>query len=185
MASSLLLFHSILMNPTYARFLYSIYLSKILLHFQDSVVLSSPLYLQGVWKIFLGWSGHSCCLEIVYSVVISFYFSGFCSYSLFQFFHYQCKNFSSQPIFWYSPSFSFSLSFFYLLANHASILIRSFLNLLISPSIRYFQKGSCFLFAVDFLMPNSSLAILIAACVTFLQCPSPVVFTYSNTFFIW
>ena len=37
-------------------------------------------------------------LKLFYSVVISLYFSGFSSYSLFQFFHYQCKSFSSQPI---------------------------------------------------------------------------------------
>ena len=37
-------------------------------------------------------------LKLFYSVVISFDFSGFFTYSLFQFFHYQCKLFSSQPI---------------------------------------------------------------------------------------
>ena len=45
MASSLLLCQSI-MNPAYARLLYSIFLSKMLLHLQHSVVLSPLLYLQ-------------------------------------------------------------------------------------------------------------------------------------------
>ena len=37
-------------------------------------------------------------LKLFCSAAVSFYFSGFCSYSLFQFFHYECKLFSSQPI---------------------------------------------------------------------------------------
>ena len=48
------------------------------------------------------------------------------------------------PYFWSCQSFSFSLYFFHLPANHASILIGSFLNLLISLRILLFQKGSLF-----------------------------------------
>ena len=86
------------------------------------------------------------------------------------------------PYFWSSQSFSFFLSFFHLPANHASILLRSFLNQLISLRILLFQKGSFFFFAFDFFMPTSK--ILIAAGMTFLQCVRPVIFTCSNTLFI-
>ena len=40
----------------------------------------------------------SVFLKLIYFVVISFYFSYFCSYSLFHPFHYQCNSFPSQPI---------------------------------------------------------------------------------------
>ena len=74
-------------------------------------------------------------LKLFYSVVISVDFSGFFTYSLFQFFHYQCNSFLLSPYFWSSKSFSLFLSFFHLPVNHASILLRCFLNLLISLRI--------------------------------------------------
>ena len=51
-------------------------------------------------------------LKLFYSIVISVYFCGFCSYSLFQFFNYQCKPFSAQPILLIWPFFLFFLALF-------------------------------------------------------------------------
>ena len=81
------------------------------------------------------------------------------------------------PYFWSSQSFSFFLSFFHLAPNHASILLRSFLNLLLSDRIFLFQKSYFFFFAFDFFMPTSSPTVFLAACMTFLQCVKSVIFT--------
>ena len=82
-------------------------------------------------------------LKLFYPVVILFYFGGFCSYSLFQFSHYQCKPFSFLAhAFDLASLFLFSLIFFHLPGNYGSILLRYFLNLLISVRILHFQKGS-------------------------------------------
>ena len=88
------------------------------------------------------------------------------------------------PYFRSNQSFSFFFSFVHLPANYASILLRSFLNLLISIRILLFQKGSFFFFAFDFFMPTSSPTIFIAACMTFPQSIKSVIFTYSNTLLI-
>ena len=88
------------------------------------------------------------------------------------------------PSFWSIQSFSFSLSFVHLLANHASIQLRSSVNLLISLRILLFQKGSFFFSAFGFFMPTSSPTIFIAACMTVMQCLKPVVSTRFNTLFV-
>ena len=72
------------------------------IHFQNAVAssafggLSFLLYLQDFFeKPSLVGLEIPLVLKLFYSVDISFYFSGFCSYSLLQFFHYQCKPFSA------------------------------------------------------------------------------------------
>ena len=83
---------------------------------------------------------------------------------------YSCKRFY----------FSLVLSFFHLPANYTSIMLRSFLNLLIS----LLANGSFFFFAFDFFMLTSSPTIHFGAYMAFLQCVKPVIFTCSNTLFI-
>ena len=136
----------------------------MLLHLQHLVVLSSPFYLEDFWKIFLDWYRNSCCLEIalfccrivwLWWLLLLFCFSSSIP---------NIKPFLLSPCFW---SHLLVFSFFHISANNASIVLRSFLNLLVSLKIILFQNGSFFFFAFDFFMPTSSPTILIAAYMTF------------------
>ena len=69
----------------------------------------------------------SVALKLHYSIAILLYISGFCSYSLFQFFYYQCKPFYLKPIIFFF--------FLHLFANQASILLLLILSLRILLSI--------------------------------------------------
>ena len=80
-------------------------------------------------------------LKLFYSVVIWFYFSGFCSS-----FITNVNPLLVSPSFWSSKSLSLFLYFFHLPANQTSALLRSFLNLLIFTRILLFQSGSFFSF---------------------------------------
>ena len=117
-----------------------------------------------VWKFLLSWN----CFILLYR----FTFVAFAVILYFSFSITNVNPFLLSPYFWSSQSFLLLLFFFHLPVNDASILLRYFLNLLISLRI-LFQIGSFFLFAFDFFMPTSP-TILIAACMTFLLCVKPV-----------
>ena len=102
----------------------------------------------------------------------------------FSFYITNVNHFLLNPYFRSSQFFSFFLPFSHFPTNHASILLRSFLNLLIFVSIFLFQKNYFFFLAFGFFMPTSSPTIFFAARMTFLQCVKPVIFICSNTLFI-
>ena len=72
------------------------------------------------------------------------------------------------------------------------IFLQTMLLFYLGPSIIYWYLSGpffCreflfFFLAFDFFMPTSSPTIFIAACMTFLPCVKPVIFTCSNTLFM-
>lgn len=93
-------------------------------------------------------------LKLFNSFVILFYIGGFCWYLLFSSSIINGKPFLFKLYFWYCNSFSLDLSFFHRPASHASVLLRSFPNFLLSLKIPLFQNGTIFFFVFDFFMPT-------------------------------